>query len=598
MVALLLALWTTADARPLELPDEGLLIRGHDASAQIALVVPPSAAGGTLTLPLTASGIVDRAASEVTVRIDDTVLATASLRQIAQQASLTVPLPEHTDGRHHLTVVTHLAHQTEDCAGHEHPALWVHLLSGAQLAPPDRDPAPAGPLGALQGPDVRIASEQAAEGPWLAALLAADRWVRQQGGLPHWVDEDADADLRIGTGEASRLTGGADVLRLEAATPGDLRDGLVAWMSTTPRPTCAELPCPLPRQTVQREDEPGIVVPSPVAVRLEDLGWRDGWRADGPGWHSLHLRWQTPAGWRLMEPAQLQGTVELSGLQGSRAAVAVYLHGARIHRSLLRDGRTDLAVDLPVPEAGMPLWQLEIAVSLPEDRPDATWRLDPATGLHLSRNQGIAGGMSGFALDLSAAARLGVAAELPLEPPEVGAFGALLADLPPLRLEAPDGPCDAPCISATHDPDGALFRRVERHGTDQWEAQTGSGTVVPARGRPWAHLSGPGQLTLHLPGPGGMDGTLLAPLPWRDLDSTGALAMGRTWFPVGFQPRTAGADILITPRSRHDEAERRQAQLQSAYVDVAMAAVALLALVLLTLFWRNASQRVPALEEL
>ncbi|MBL4689559.1 MAG: cellulose biosynthesis cyclic di-GMP-binding regulatory protein BcsB [Nannocystaceae bacterium] len=428
-----------------------VVLRGRNTSSSVPLRAPRRSvakARSRVSVRWQASELIDLEKSSMTVSIDGRPVRTAWMSDLdnddgpnVSAGDLLANLGAVSPGPHLMTVSAQLVVDADPCLERYAEQAWVTLTTESEVRhdaalpwissgdlrelPEDwrRDDTGAVALGVplSMTPDTVLAVVEAAQ--------TLQRWglkptlqPAKGGAGPAIIIRSVDQPDAVAPSLLERLAvapkptralvelSGLQVTIL-ARTAADLPRAVTQFASEHTRALCpVGEPCLLSTSVnTGAEEEDDEQQPAQV-LSLSDIGYAQGWTAEGPGKHELRIVWPRPASWTVEHRPQLRLKARVSQhpqLDREASSVTIRLNGRPLATWHLAEPQPQftLAVGIPNDAWADEVWVFDVVTHLraADDIPcaaidnDVVWfTLQPDSALFVDRSEALYSGIAGF----------------------------------------------------------------------------------------------------------------------------------------------------------------------------------------------------------
>lgn len=322
---------------PFERP---LVLSGMNSSAAINIIVDSDTSDSILNLQWSASDLVDRENSLITVLVDQQPIRTSRLSVAASKVSQgwTISLGQLEPGPHQVTLKTHLEVAGDPCLIRFSKEAWFRIETKSSIELPAKveSETDAGlrNLPTLWQGDKRLVQmipPKKLSADSVLAFLEASAQLQVWGFTPtldtqpkklvlmllEEDDENRFAKQLLAAPRQAHAIAGIDnrTLTIIARSESGLADAIRQLSSTTNRALCPKQgACLLSKTSKESKSETKSDVDKEnqaLVLNLKTLGYQHGFVGQGSGTHVLRFVWQRPSTWSLTQPAQLHLDIRL-----------------------------------------------------------------------------------------------------------------------------------------------------------------------------------------------------------------------------------------------------------------------------------------------
>lgn len=316
---------------PFERP---LVLSGRNSSAAINIIVDSDTSESILNLQWSASDLVDRENSLITVLVDQQPIRTSRLSVAASKVGRgwTISLGQLEPGPHQVTLKTHLEVAGDPCLIRFSKEAWFRIETKSSIELPAKveSETDAGlrNLPTLWQGDKRLVQmvpPKNLSADSVLAFLEASAQLQVWGFTPTLdtqpkklalilLEEDDEARLAkqlLAAPEQAHAIAGIDsrTLTIIARSESGLSDAIRQLSSSTNRALCPKQgACLLSKMSSEKKTKTEIEAEKEnqaLVLDLKTIGYKHGFVGQGSGTHVLRFVWQRPSTWSLTQPAQL-----------------------------------------------------------------------------------------------------------------------------------------------------------------------------------------------------------------------------------------------------------------------------------------------------
>lgn len=385
---------------------KAVVLRGAEGSAAFAFSLPTAVSqkrGPVLHLSWTASELIDKSRSTLSVVVDGRPVRTAWLERLASRDApyeSLIPLGALGAGVHVVNVASRLTIDDDPCLQRHEEGAWLsideasHLrftLTTRQLPRPSLGNLPQALRDAAGDGVVHLTPPGSLDLDTARAVVETQNLLSQWGLETSLDPQKSTAGVRLYASDES-IPPLRDLVRALQQAPKRViaavetqGQGLVILArhkrrlseavrqlgSDRLRQMCPDSePCLLSASdALPPPSEPQRQSPATV-LTLKDIGYPTGWTATGPGTHTLRFVWQRPGEWQIRRPPRVQIDLSLSStklLDAARTHLTLSLNERPLSTWAIADkssGRERLRVKIPRDFWKEPTWAFEVVVRL------------------------------------------------------------------------------------------------------------------------------------------------------------------------------------------------------------------------------------------